>query len=224
MKKSLRCPLWIIGLLLLFHVQGIAQNSVITGTVVAASDNAPLPGVTVALKGQSSGTVTDASGKFFITAAPSDVLIFSFIGMETKEVSVGNSTTLNVTLQESMESLQEVVVVGYGEQKKTNLTGAVASVDTKALESRPIADVGRGLQGITPGLNIVIPSGEIGSDPLIRIRGQFASLRGGASPLILLDNVEIPSIQLVNPDDIESISVLKDAASATIYGAKAAFG
>lgn len=211
------------GLLLFIHFKGVAQ-SVITGQVVAASDNAPLPGVTVALKGQPIGTVTDADGRFSITAAPSDVLVFTFIGMETKEITVGNSTTLSISLAESMESLEEVVVVGYGEQKKTNLTGAVSSVDTKVLESRPIADVGRGLQGTTPGLNIVIPSGEVGSDPLIRIRGQLGSLQGGASPLILLDNVEIPSIQLVNPDDIESISVLKDAASASIYGAKAAFG
>ncbi len=224
MKKLLRCSLWIAGLILLFHLEGVAQGTVITGTVVAASDNAPLPGVTVALKGQSSGTVTDAEGKFSITAAPSDVLVFSFIGMETREVTVGNSTTLSISLEEGIESLQEVVVVGYGEQKKTNLTGAVASVDTKALDSRPIADVGRGLQGLTPGLNIVIPSGEVGSDPLIKIRGQFGSIKGGSSPLILLDNVEIPSIQLVNPDDIESISVLKDAASASIYGAKGAFG
>lgn len=224
MKKLLRSSLWIVALMLLVHFEGVAQGNVITGTVVSESDGAPLPGVTVALKGQSSGTVTDSEGKFSITASPSDVLVFSFIGMETHEIAVGSSTNVRVSLRESMESLQEVVVVGYGEQKKANLTGAVSSVDTKLLESRPITDVGRGLQGSTPGLNIVIPSGEIGSDPLIRIRGQFASMNGGASPLILLDNVEIPSIQLVNPDDIESISVLKDAAAASIYGAKAAFG
>lgn len=223
MKKLLRCPLWILGFLL-FHFQGIAQSNVITGNVVAASDNTPLPGVTVALKGESRGTVTDVDGNFSISAEPSAVLVFTFIGMETQEVTVGNSTTLTIRMEEGIESLQEVVVVGYGTQKKANLTGAVASVDTKVLESRPITDVGRGLQGSTPGLNIVIPSGEIGSDPLIKIRGQFGSTRGGSSPLILLDNVEIPSIQLVNPDDIESISVLKDAAAASIYGAKAAFG
>ena len=223
MKKFLQCTLWIIGLLLI-HAEGIAQNNVITGSVVAASDDTPLPGVTVAVKGETRGTVTDADGKFTIMAGPADVLLFSFIGMETQELTVGNSTTLNVRMEQSMESLQEVVVVGYGTQKKANLTGAVASVDTELLESRPIADVGRGLQGSTPGLNIVIPSGEVGSDPLIKIRGQFASTTGGSAPLILLDNVEIPSIQMVNPDDIESISVLKDAASASIYGAKAAFG
>lgn len=223
MKKILQCTLWIMGLLLI-HAEGIAQSNLITGSVVAASDDTPLPGVTVAVKGETRGTVTDADGNFTITVEPSDVLVFSFIGMETQELTVGNSATVKVRMEEGMESLQEVVVVGYGTQKKANLTGAVASVDTELLESRPIADVGRGLQGSTPGLNIVIPSGEVGSDPLIRIRGQFASTTGGAAPLILLDNVEIPSIQMVNPDDIESISVLKDAASASIYGAKAAFG
>ena len=111
---------------------------------------------------------------------------------------------------------QEVVVVGYGTQRKTNLTGAVSTIDVKkTLGSRPIADVGRGLQGTATGLSVVIPSGEVGSDPIIKIRGQIGSLQGGSSPLILLDNVEIPSIQIVNPNDIASITVLKDAASAS---------
>lgn len=124
-----------------------------------------------------------------------------------------------------MRILGEVVVVGYGAQKRENLTGSVASVDVnKTLEGRQIPDVGRGLQGTTPGLSVVIPSGEIGSDPTMKIRGQIGSIDGASTPLILLDNVEIPSIQMVNPDDIESISVLKDAASASIYGAKGAFG
>ena len=118
-----------------------------------------------------------------------------------------------------------MVVVGYGIQRRENLTGAVSSINVEeTLGSRPIADVGRGLQGSTPGLSVIIPSGEVGSDPLIKIRGQIGSFEGGSQPLILLDNVEIPSIQIVNPNDIESISILKDAASASIYGAKAAFG
>jgi TonB-linked SusC/RagA family outer membrane protein len=223
MKKILQCYLWIVGLLL-FHSPVIAQSTAITGTVVSATDNVPLPGVTVALKGKTQGTVTDSDGKFSINAESSDVLVFSFIGFENYEQQVGSTREFSVSLQENIASLTEVVVVGYGTQKKTNLTGAVGTVDTKVLESRPIADAGRGLQGTTAGLNIVIPNGEIGSDPLIRIRGQFASTNGSAAPLILLDNVEIPSIQMVNPDDIESISILKDAASASIYGAKGAFG
>src|SRR5688572_33139989 len=124
MKKILRCTLWIIGFLL-FHFQGIAQSNVITGTVVAVSDNAPLPGVTVAIKGQSRGTVTDAEGKFSISAEPAEVLVFSFIGMETQEVAVGNSQNVVVSMAQSSLSLEEIVVVGYGTQKKANLTGAV---------------------------------------------------------------------------------------------------
>ena len=223
MKKILQSYLWVIGLLLI-HSPLIAQTRTVTGTVVSVTDNSPIPGVTVTLKGKTQGTVTDSDGKFAINAEPSDVVVFSFIGLETYEQQVGTSTDLKVSMTQSIESLQEVVIVGYGEQKKTNITGAVAAVDTKVLESRPIADAGRGLQGVTPGLNIVIPSGEIGSDPLIRIRGQFGSQYGNNAPLILLDNVEIPSLQLINPNDIESISVLKDAASASIYGAKGAFG
>src|SRR5215212_582566 len=111
MKKLLRCPLlWIVGFLLL-HFQGIAQSNSITGTVVAP-DNSAMPGVTVALKGQARGTVTDSDGKFTIEAKPDEVLVFSFIGMETQEVTVGNSRTLSVTLKENIESLQEVVIVG----------------------------------------------------------------------------------------------------------------
>ena len=115
--------------------------------------------------------------------------------------------------------------MGYGTQKKANLTGAVTTVDVnRTLSSRPISDAGRGLQGSVPGLSVVVASGEIGSDPIMKIRGQIGSVNGNALPLILVDNVEIPSIQMLNPDDIESISVLKDAASASIYGSKAAFG
>ena len=121
-------------------------------------------------------------------------------------------------------TLNEVVVIGYGTQKKGNLTGAVTNVNMEALNNRPIADAGRGLQGVVPGLSVRIPSGEVGSDPLMRIRGFVGSIEGSSAPLILVDNVEIPSIQMVNPNDIESISVLKDASASSIYGAKAAFG
>ena len=151
------------------------------------------------------------------------LLQISFVGYTTQEIKA--TPNLRVVLKDDTELLDEVVVVGYGSQKKENLTGAVASVNVnQTLEGRPIADIGRGLQGTTPGLSIQVPSGEVGSDPIIKIRGQIGSIEGEATPLILLDNVEIPSIQMVNPDDIESISVLKDAASASIYGAKAAFG
>ena len=211
--------------ILCFIVQlTMAQKRSVSGVVRDKAANESLPGVSVLEKGTKNGTITDVDGKFELSVNEGASLLISYIGMKAQEVKVGNSSTLNIILESSSEEIDEVVIVGYGQQKKANLTGAVASVDTKVLEARPIADVGRGLQGITPGLSVVIPSGEIGSDPIMKIRGQFGSLRGGASPLILLDNVEIPSIQMINPDDIESISVLKDAASSSIYGAKAAFG
>jgi len=201
-----------------------AQKRTLTGTVRDKATGELLTGVTIIEKGTTKGTVTDVSGNFSISVDPESVLVVSFIGMISKEIKPGRSANLVIDLESSLKQVEEVVVVGYGTQKKVNLTGAVASVDTKLLESRPIADVGRGLQGTTPGLSVVIPSGEVGSDPIMKIRGQFGSMQGGSSPLILLDNVEIPSIQMLNPDDIESISILKDAASASIYGSKAAFG
>lgn len=214
----------LISILCLFVQLTMAQKRSVSGVIREKSTNETLPGVSVLEKGTQNGTITNPDGRFELSVKEGATLVVSYIGLKTQEMKVGSSSTINVSLESSVEQVDEVVIVGYGQQKKANLTGAVASVDTKVLEARPIADVGRGLQGITPGLSVVIPSGEVGSDPIMKIRGQFGSLRGGSSPLILLDNVEIPSIQMVNPDDIESISVLKDAASSSIYGAKAAFG
>jgi TonB-linked SusC/RagA family outer membrane protein len=202
----------------------VAQQTTVTGQVVDSKTKELLPGVSVVVKGTTTGTITNVDGKYQLVAGPNATLVFSYVGMKKQEVPVAGKTVINVSLLSDFFDVEQVVVVGYGTQKKANLTGAVASVDTKVLEARPIADVGRGLQGTTPGLTVVVPSGEIGSDPIMKIRGQIGSLQGGSSPLILVDNVEIPSIQLLNPDDIESISVLKDAASSSIYGAKAAFG
>ena len=198
------------------------QMQTITGLVVDANGE-PVIGASVVEKGTTNGGITNIDGKFTLNVKPGAVLKVSFVGYQTEEVKA--TRTMKIVLKEDSEMLSEVVVVGYGTQKKANLTGAVATVDVnKALDSRPIADVGRGLQGSVAGVNVTIPTGEIGSDPLIKIRGQVGSIKGGSSPLILLDNVEIPSIQMVNPDDIQSISILKDAASSSIYGAKAAFG
>ena len=205
---------------MVFAQQGIT----VTGTV---SDNSgSLPGVNVTVKGTFTGVTTDVNGKYQITVPNADaVLAFSFVGYQTTEMIVGAQRIIDVLLTEDAQQIGEVVVVGYGSQKKVNLTGAVASVDvSKTLDGRAIADAGQGLQGTTPGLSIFFPSAEVGNDPTIRIRGQFASFQGTSNPLILLDNVEIPSLSLVNPDDIESISVLKDASSTSIYGAKGAFG
>lgn len=193
--------------------------------VVKDRTGEPLIGVSVVVKGTTIGTVTDIDGKYTLNLrGDNPVLEFSYIGFKALSVPA-NKSVINVTLEEDSKIMDEVVIVGYGAQKKENLTGAVSSVNVdKALSSRPIADVGRGLQGQVPGMNITVPTGEIGSDPVVKIRGFVGSQVGDNKPLILLDNVEIPSLQVVNPNDIESISVLKDAASASIYGSKAAYG
>jgi len=206
-------------------LQAMAQQMTISGKVTAVEDGSALPGVTVLVKGTDNGVSTNTEGNYSINAQRGQVLVFSFIGTTTQEITVGAESVINVTLGADAKALDEVVVVGYGTQKRANLTGAVSTVDTKVLESRPITDVGRGLQGTTPGLTITTPTGALGQNPAIRLRGITGSLTGsGAEPLILVDNVEIPSLQMINPDDIETISVLKDAASTSIYGARGAWG
>lgn len=208
---------------ILFSFSAYAQNITITGKITDKEGN-PVIGAAVLIKGTRTGSEVQMDGTYSITAPANGELEITSIGMTTVVVPINNRSVINVVMEIDALLLEEAVVIGFGTQKKENLTGAVSTVDTKMLEARPISDVGRGLQGVAPGLNVVIPSGEVGSDPRLRIRGQYGSLEGGATPLILMDNVEIPSIQMINPDDVESISILKDAASSSIYGAKAAFG
>lgn len=199
----------------------LIQNTV-QGTVTDA--DGPIPGVTVSVVGVAGSVKTDANGNYKINAPLGATLRFSSIGYLSQDIKVA-SGTVNVKLTFEDNALEEVVVVGYGTQKKEHLTGAVSSINVEdVMGSRPIPDAGRGMQGTIPGLSVTLPTGEVGSDPVMKIRGQIASIAGTSEPLILVDNVEIPSINLVNPSDIESISVLKDAASSSIYGAKAAFG
>jgi TonB-linked SusC/RagA family outer membrane protein len=152
------------------------------------------------------------------------------MGYKPVEEVIGDRSVINVTLEESNVQLSDVVVVGYGTQRKENLTGAVSTVNTKVLDSRPITDVSRGLQGVTPGLIITAPTGDLGVNPSIMLRGAVGSLGNGASangagsPLILVDGVEVPNLMMINPSDIANISVLKDASSSAIYGARAAWG
>ena len=150
------------------------QSTTITGVVVDAAGE-PVIGASVVEKGTTNGGITDVNGKFTLNVAQGATLRISYVGYETQEVKA--TRTMRIVLTEDSELLQEVVVVGYGSQKKENLTGAVASIDVnKTLEGRPIADVGRGLQGTTPGLSITLPDAEVGSDPTIKIRGQYAPL------------------------------------------------
>lgn len=165
---------------------------------------------------------TDIDGKFTISVKSGSSLEVSCIGYET--VSVAASENLSVTLREDTQFLDEVVVVGFGTQKKVNMTGSVAAVDVdKAFGSKPITDVSKGLQGVVPGLSITYNSNDLNASPTMKIRGT-GSINGDNTPLILLDGVEVPDLSFVNPDNIKSISVLKDAASASIYGSRAAWG
>ena len=223
MRKILPLVLVLCGLLF-YDIPLNAQQKTVTGTVLSGIDNVPLAGVTVAVKGTTTITQTDANGKFSVMASTGQSLQFTFVGFSLQEVVIGTADVIDVTLLQNQETLSDVVVVGYGTQRRGNLTGAVTTVDMSTLGSRPVADAGRGLQGVVPGLSVRIPSGEVGSDPLMRIRGFIGSIQGSSAPLILVDNVEIPSIQMINPSDIESITVLKDAAASSIYGSKAAFG
>ncbi|WP_159520524.1 TonB-dependent receptor [Sunxiuqinia indica] len=190
---------------------------------VTDSGGTPLPGVTVVIKGTTYGTITDGDGNYSLSNVPGDgVLVFSFVGMRTQEISVMGKTSINVVMAEDAIGIEEVVAVGYGTQKKVNLTGAVSSVDmTTVLGSRPVTDASKALQGAIPGLQITYGSGQPGSETDINIRG-FTSINGG-EPLILVDNVPM-QLEDINPRDIENVSVLKDAASTAIYGARAAFG
>jgi len=212
-------------LLVMVSSQVKAQSTTVQGTITDAADGSPIVGANILIKSTTQGTITDVDGKFTLEASANDVLVVSFIGYLTEEVPVGSQTMINVPLKVNTTSLAEVVVVGFGEQKKANLSGAVDAIEGKVLEARPIQSVAQGLQGTVPNLNIDFLSGEPGGTPNINIRG-ITSLSAGGQPLILVDNVPMDSkdLNFIAPADIKSISVLKDASSAAIYGARAAYG
>ncbi len=202
-----------------------AQNIKVTGTVKDNKGEAQT-GVAVVVEGTRTGVSTDVNGAYEISAPAKGTLKFSAVGLKAVTIPVNNRSLIDVVMEADAVFLEELVVVGWGTQKKESLSGAVSSVNvSKTLQSRPITDVGRALQGTSPGLTITTTSGALGGDPTIRIRSNYSSLgQGSAAPLILLDNVEVPSLSYVNPNDIESISTLKDASSTAIYGARAANG
>lgn len=201
-----------------------AQESDISGKITDVQDGSPLPGVTVLVKGTTRGTASDADGTYRLPASKGEVLTFSFIGYESEDITVGNSPVIDVVLQPDVTTLSEIVVVGYGEQKKVNVSGAVDAIDNTVLANRPNQNIAQGLQGVSPNLNIDFLSGEPGAVPNINIRG-ITSINGG-DPLILVDGIPTTPAELntIPPGDVASISVLKDASSAAIYGARAAYG
>lgn len=200
---------------------GTQQPIEISGRVTD-SVGTPLIGVSVQVKGTGKGTITDANGHFTLEVPNKNaILVFSYIGYRPKEVAVNGQSYIQVVLEGNISQLSQLVVVGYGVEKKENLTSAISQIDDKYITSRPTSNVVASLQGLLPGLNIQSNNGDPGARPDINVRG-FNSINGG-SPLVLIDGVE-GDITRVNPADIKSVTVLKDAASAAIYGARGAFG
>jgi len=198
-----------------------AQNN-ITGVVTDAQSGETLPGVNVHIKGTTSGTITDINGKYSLSAAGTDVLVFSFVGYQSQEVPVGDQKVINISLQEESLGLNEVVVVGYGTQKKSDLTGAIASVDMKEMQTRQVSTIDQALQGQIAGVDVTANTGTPGGGTMIRIRG--IGTLNDANPLFVVDGMMVDNIDFLNTNDIESMQVLKDASATAIYGSRGANG
>ena len=237
MKRSLT----IILLFFLSLQLAFAQGKVITGTVTSAEDGSTLPGVTVMVVGTSNGVITDMNGNYQITVENNNIALkFSFIGFKSQTIKVGQSSTINVTLELDMVGLEEVVVIGYGTSTKEALTGAVEVVSSDKMEMLPVATLENALQGNVSGLLMANGDGQPGAAADIRIRG-IGSINASSSPLYVIDGIPAQSgavsptnfgndgqsstvMSTINPNDIESISVLKDASATAIYGSRGANG
>jgi TonB-linked SusC/RagA family outer membrane protein len=222
---------WLFAAMLtctLLQVQ--AQEITVRGKVT--EQGTPLPGVNVVLKGTSNGTVTDAGGNYMIAVTPNGTLSFSYIGYTTEEVAVNGRTQIDVSLVADIKSLSEVVVVGYGTQRKVATTGAIASVKSAELTQTPVVNVAQGLQARVSGVQVTQNSAAPGGNVSVRVRGTN-SINGTSEPLYIVDGVQISNgggvnevspLSTINPNDIESVEVLKDASSTAIYGARGANG
>ncbi|MFT3700874.1 MAG: TonB-dependent receptor plug domain-containing protein [Agriterribacter sp.] len=220
-RASFRVPASLL-ILFLFHITAFAQTAKDISGVVTSSTGEPLPGVNITVKGTGRGTTSDLAGKYSITATDKSILVFSSVGFTTQEISVKAQSTINVQLAPEDKTLSDVVVVGYGTQKKVNVIGSVVTVGSKDLASAPVGNVTNALAGRLPGAVIQQTSGEPGNDGAsILIRGQ--STLGNNEPLVVIDGIPGRDLNSINQNDIESISMLKDA-SAAIYGARSANG
>ncbi|MEJ5963908.1 SusC/RagA family TonB-linked outer membrane protein [Pedobacter immunditicola] len=204
---------------LLSSMMVMAQSKKVTGTVIGADDGQTIPSVSIMIKGTGQGTQTDINGKFALTASSNDVLVFTYVGYNTQELTVGDKTTLKVSLIAASAKLDEVVVVGYGTQSRRNITGSIAKLDKEVLANTPRANIGSALQGTVSGLQVVAATGQPGQSPVILLRGG-ASINNPGSPLVIVDGV-IRAFNDVASENIESIELLKDASATAIYGARA---
>ncbi len=207
--------------LMILCTSAYSQTKTVTG-VVTDSQNEPLPGTSIIIKGTATGTETDFDGNYSINVSAGDVLVFSFVGFATQEITVADQTTINVSMEENDSVLDEVVVTGYGSQSRATLTTSVAKLDTEILETSTRSNAATALQGTIAGLRVTNTTGQPGSTPQIVLRGG-STFDGKGDPLILVDGIP-SSFYALNSDDIESIEVLKDAAATAIYGARSANG
>lgn len=212
---------YLLILFLALPILSFAQDRDVSGVVKDATGS-PMPGVSVVVKGTTSGTTTDGDGVYKIKMA-SGTLVFSFIGYTTQEVVIENQSTVDVVLEESAVGLDEIVVVGYGSQKKKDVSSAIVVVDEKELKDRPLVSVAEGLQGKAAGVQVTQPSGKPGGGITVRVRGA-TSISASNEPLYVVDGIPMTDIRGLNPQDIASYSVLKDAASAAIYGIRGSNG
>lgn len=220
--KRISIPLFLI--LVITTNMIYAQNTDIISGRVSSSIGEPMIGASVMVKGTTNGTITDLDGNFKVEASSTATLIISYVGYVTQEVQIAGRKAVNITLKEDTGLLEEIVVVGFGTQKKVNLTGAVGLADAESLKERPVLNATQALQGLVPGLQITQTNGTLGDTPTINIRGTGTIGEGSSgSPLILIDGME-GDLNMINPQDIASVSVLKDAASSSIYGSRAPFG
>jgi len=219
--KSIQKPLMALFLLCLFPLGALAQ-SLIKGTVKDVSGD-PIIGASVKVQGSKSGVITDFDGNFSIQADNNATLVISYIGYTTESIKVAGKNNLSVTLKEDAQTLNDIVVIGYGVQKKSDLTGSVASVKAEDLKHRSTTDAAAALQGKAAGVQILNSSGKPGQGASIRVRG-YSSNSSNIGPLLIVDGLQVSSIQYLDPSMIESMEVLKDAASAAIYGAEAGNG
>ena len=226
----------LLGLMILIgSATAFAQNRVITGTVISTEDNLGVPGATVLVKGTTVGTATDLDGKYSISVpAGSNVLVFTFVGLSPQEVTIGNRSTIDVSMDPDVQALSEFVITSYGDQSKREITGAISSVKGEIFENLPVQSFDRAMQGRIAGVQVTSTSGQPGGTLNVRIRG-VGSINAGNDPLYIVDCVQVNNgglsgqgsqnaLASINPNDIESIEVLKDAAAAAIYGAQAANG
>lgn len=201
----------------------IGQTHTVKGTITDSKTGLTIPGTTVVEPGTSNGTISNMDGIYTLSVSSPDAkLEFSFIGYKTKAVDVDGKSVVDVVLEEETSELEEIVVIGYGVQKKKVVTGSIASVDAEQISETPILRIEQAMQGRTAGVQVTNMSGQPGEAPTVRIRG--AGTTGNAEPLYIVDGMAVGGIDYLNPGDIESMDVLKDAASAAIYGARAANG